>query len=69
MIAYQVRDVYKRQLMNMTLDGLERLLQERLPTRQKVNGRTHFNKLNFVRYADDFIITGEMCIRDSFCLA
>lgn len=46
-------------LMNMTLDGLERLLQERLPTRQKVNGRTHFNKRNFVRYADDFIITGE----------
>ena len=46
-------------LMNMTLDGLERLLQERLPTRQKVNGRTHFSKLNFVRYADDFIITGE----------
>lgn len=46
-------------LMNMTLDGLERLLQERLPTRQKVNGQTHFNKLNFVRYADDFIITGE----------
>ena len=46
-------------LMNMTLDGLERLLQERLPTRQKVNGRTHFNKLNFVRYADDIIITGE----------
>lgn len=46
-------------LMNMTLDGLERLLQERLPTRQKVNGRTHFNKLIFVRYADDFIITGE----------
>lgn len=46
-------------LMNMTLDGLERLLQKRLPTRQKVNGRTHFNKLNFVRYADDFIITGE----------
>lgn len=46
-------------LMNMTLDGLERLLQERLPTRQKVNGRTHFNKLNFVRYADDSIITGE----------
>ena len=46
-------------LMNMTLDGLERLLQERLPTRQKVNGRPHYNKLNFVRYADDFIITGE----------
>lgn len=46
-------------LMNMTLDGLERLLLDRLPTRKKVNGKTHFNKMNFVRYADDFIITGE----------
>ncbi len=46
-------------LMNMTLDGLEHLLKERLPTRKKVNGKAHFNKMNFVRYADDFIITGE----------
>ena len=46
-------------LMNMTLDGLERLLKERLPTRQHFNGKTHFNKMNFVRYADDFIVTGE----------
>ncbi len=46
-------------LMNMTLDGLERLLKERLPTRRNINGKTHFNKMNFVRYADDFIITGE----------
>jgi RNA-directed DNA polymerase len=47
-------------LMNLTLDGLERLLHDRLPTRKKVaNGKTHFNKMNFVRYADDFIITGE----------
>ena len=46
-------------LMNMTLDGLERVLHDRLPTRTKVNGRIHFNKRNFVRYADDFIITGE----------
>ena len=46
-------------LMNMTLDGLERLLHDRLPTRKKVNGKTHCNKMNFVRYADDFIITGE----------
>ena len=45
--------------MNMTLDGLERLLKERLPTRKEVNGKTHFNKMNFVRYADDFIVTGE----------
>ena len=46
-------------LMNMTLDGLERLLHDRRPTRKKVNGKTHCNKMNFVRYADDFIITGE----------
>lgn len=46
-------------LMNMTLDGLEQLLHERLPSRKKVDGKTHFNKMNFVRYADDFIITGE----------
>ena len=46
-------------LMNMTLDGLERVLQDRLPTRQHINGTIHFNKMNFVRYADDFIITGE----------
>ena len=46
-------------LMNMTLDGLERLLHDSLPTRKKVNGKTHCNKMNFVRYADDFIITGE----------
>jgi RNA-directed DNA polymerase len=36
-------------LANMTLDGLERLLKESLPRRAKVN---------FVRYADDFIVTG-----------
>lgn len=46
-------------LMNMTLDGLERLLKEKLPTRKTRNGKTHFNKMNFVRYADDFIVTGE----------
>lgn len=46
-------------LMNMTLDGLEGLLKQKLPTRKKVNGQTQFNKMNFVRYADDFIVTGE----------
>lgn len=46
-------------LMNMTLDGLERVLKERFPTRKKVNGKTHFNKMNFIRYADDFVITSE----------
>lgn len=47
-------------LMNITLDGLERYLHDMLPTRRKMrDGKTHFNKMNFVRYADDFIITGE----------
>lgn len=36
-------------LMNMTLDGLEDLLNRRFP-------RGH--KVNFIRYADDFVITG-----------
>jgi RNA-directed DNA polymerase len=46
-------------LMNMTLDGLEELLHKRLPDR-KIDGKKHFNKINFVRYADDFIITGRI---------
>jgi RNA-directed DNA polymerase len=38
---------------NMTLDGLEAMLAEKFP-RAKARGR----KMNMVRYADDFIITG-----------
>ena len=45
-------------LMNLTLDGLERYLHDQLPDRATA-GKRHFNKINFVRYADDFIITGE----------
>jgi len=36
-------------LANMTLDGLERAVRDAVPRRSRVN---------FVRYADDFIITG-----------
>jgi RNA-directed DNA polymerase len=36
-------------LCNLTLDGLERLLNERFKRR----------KVNMVRYADDFIVTGD----------
>jgi RNA-directed DNA polymerase len=39
-------------LMNLTLDGLERYLHQEIPNRKG-------GKLNFVRYADDFIVTGE----------
>ena len=45
-------------LMNMTLDGLERILDERFPKYYE-NGIQKSHKLNFVRYADDFIVTGD----------
>jgi RNA-directed DNA polymerase len=42
-------------LANMALDGLEKLLRERYP-----KPHTGYNaKVNFIRYADDFLITGE----------
>jgi RNA-directed DNA polymerase len=44
-------------LANLTLDGLERLLKGTFRTR-KAQGKVHNPKVNFVRYADDFIITG-----------
>lgn len=46
-------------LMNMTLDGLEQVLKERFPRYQKKNGKCHLYQVNYVRYADDFIITGK----------
>jgi len=44
-------------LANLTLDGLEQLLKETF-RRKKIRGQYHYPKVNFVRYADDFIITG-----------
>ena len=44
-------------LANLTLDGLERLLKAAFRPR-RVHGKTHNPKVNLVRYADDFIITG-----------
>ena len=37
-------------LMNMTLDGLEQVVRKAVPRR---------NRVNFIRYADDFIVTGK----------
>jgi RNA-directed DNA polymerase len=37
-------------LANLVLDGMERLLKDNLPRRAKVN---------FIRYADDFVVTGD----------
>lgn len=46
-------------LANMVLDGLERRLTERIRKR-KCNGTVvHNPKINLIRYADDFIVTGD----------
>lgn len=45
-------------LANITLDGLEPLLQTHFGRKFRFRGRTCSHKVNFVRYADDFIITG-----------
>src|SRR5690348_12280224 len=42
-------------IANMTLDGLEKLLKDRFP--KPKNG--YNAKVNFVRFADDFIVTGD----------
>lgn len=44
-------------LANMTLDGLADILRQRFP-RKQVDGIRTCPKVNLVRYADDFIITG-----------
>ena len=44
-------------LANLTLDGLERLLKETF-RKKEIRGQCYRPKVNFVRYADDFIITG-----------
>ena len=46
-------------LANMTLDGLERVLQQAFPRKDLGQKRGKYNpKVHLVRYADDFIITG-----------
>jgi len=44
-------------ISNMVLDGIEKILKEKYH-RRNVNGKTYFPKVNFIRYADDFIVTG-----------
>lgn len=44
-------------LANMALDGLGGLLAEKFP--MKVSSRKPTHKVNYIRYADDFIITGK----------
>lgn len=42
----------------MVLDGLETKLKAKYH-KTKIKGKAYFPKVNFIRYADDFIITGE----------
>lgn len=42
----------------MVLDGLEKAIRDKYH-KVKRNGKAYFPKVNFVRYADDFIVTGE----------
>lgn len=45
-------------LANLTLDGLEPLLSAHFPKDKWKDGKRCPPKVNFIRYADDFIITG-----------
>jgi RNA-directed DNA polymerase len=46
-------------LANLTLDGLEKLLADHFPKQKWSDGKRWTPKVNLVRYADDFIITGD----------
>lgn len=51
--------IFSPTLTNMVLDGLERRLADRIRQR-KSNGVVVYNpKINFIRYADDFVVTGD----------
>jgi RNA-directed DNA polymerase len=45
-------------LANIVLDGLESKLCHAVGITRKINGKRSFLKVNYVRYADDFIATG-----------
>src|SRR5437016_4644969 len=46
-------------IANMTLDGLERQLRKAFPLRTKRGGQSYCPKVNYIRFADDFVITGD----------
>lgn len=45
-------------IANMVLDGLEARLRETFPTNAKRGGKFYSAKVNLIRYADDFVVTG-----------
>jgi RNA-directed DNA polymerase len=46
-------------LANMTLDGLEKRLAEHFPKGKSGGSKSRYPRVHLIRYADDFIITGE----------
>jgi len=46
-------------LCNMVLDGMEKAIRKAYPLRRKIKGKNYFYGVHFVRYADDFIVTGK----------
>ena len=47
-------------MANCALDGLERVVKEKYPSRRPVNSFGGKNpSVNFIRYADDFIVTSK----------
>lgn len=46
-------------IANLTLDGMERLLEQSFSIHKRVNGKKYNPKINFIRYADDWVITGD----------
>jgi RNA-directed DNA polymerase len=46
-------------LANMVLDGLEQRLADRIRVRKSNGAVVHNPKINLIRYADDFVVTGD----------
>ncbi|WP_341750958.1 reverse transcriptase domain-containing protein [Candidatus Tisiphia endosymbiont of Sialis lutaria] len=46
-------------IANLKLDGMERLLEQSFSIHKRVNGKKYNPKINFIRYADDWVITGD----------
>jgi RNA-directed DNA polymerase len=52
------RGIVSPALANMALDGLERVLKEKYPKRPVKSFGNKNPSVNFIRYTDDFIVTG-----------
>ncbi len=45
-------------IANMTLDGLEAAVQQHFKARRPLKKNKHAHRVNLIRYADDFVLTG-----------